>query len=233
MDFNKKRLLVIAPHPDDETLAAGGFMARVKAEGGEVFVMVMAAGTQQQYGSTSQVEIRKAELEDAMRTLEVDQYEIVLSDIHHLKLDALPRKELVDIIEKNSGVSIATVKPDILVFPGASYSQDHNAVYEGCVTATRPYPKSLKHAPDMILLYSHFDEQFWNTNLSWQDNNFWVDISEYLETKERLLNCYPSQMKQGDGHWRTLDNILTTNKIYGKRAGVEAAEEFRCVKFLT
>jgi len=232
MDFKNKRLLVIAPHPDDEALAAGGFMSRIKAEGGEVFVMIMTTGTQQQYGSVSQVDTRKAELENAMKTLGVDQYELALSDAHHLKLDTMPRKELVDIIEKSSSVSLANVKPDILVFPGSSYSQDHNAVYEACITATRSYPKSLKPSPDTILLYSHFDEQFWNTESSWQNNNFWVDISEYLHAKERLLSCYASQMKQGEGHWRTLESILMVNKMCGKRAGVEAAEEFRCIKLL-
>ena len=232
MDFHNKRLLVIAPHPDDEVLAAGGFMSRVKTEGGKVFVMVMATGTQQQYGSISQVDTRKAELDSAMKLLGVDQYELALQDDHHLRLDTIPRKDLIDIVEKNSSVSLANVNPDIFVFPGSSYSQDHNAIYEACITATRPYPKSLKHTPDTILLYSHFDEQFWNTHSVRQNNNFWVDISKFQHAKMQALNCYSSQLKEGEGHWRTLESILLVNKMCGKRAGVEAAEEFRCIKFL-
>ena len=47
--FNKQflarqRLLVVAPHADDETAGAGGLMARVKDAGGKVFVMVMSTG---------------------------------------------------------------------------------------------------------------------------------------------------------------------------------------------
>ena len=38
------RLLVIAPHPDDETLAAGGLMQRVQAVGGAVRVVVLTDG---------------------------------------------------------------------------------------------------------------------------------------------------------------------------------------------
>ena len=39
-----ERLLVIAPHPDDETIAAGGLMQHVLAEGGSVRVVLLTAG---------------------------------------------------------------------------------------------------------------------------------------------------------------------------------------------
>ncbi len=39
-----ERLLVLAPHPDDEVLAAGGFMGRVAREGGEVRVVYLTSG---------------------------------------------------------------------------------------------------------------------------------------------------------------------------------------------
>lgn len=39
-----ERLLVIAPHPDDETLGAGGLVQRVLARGGHVRVVIVTAG---------------------------------------------------------------------------------------------------------------------------------------------------------------------------------------------
>ena len=39
-----ERLLVVAPHPDDETLAAAGLMQRVLARGGTVRVVLVSAG---------------------------------------------------------------------------------------------------------------------------------------------------------------------------------------------
>ena len=41
---NATRLLVIAPHPDDEVLGAGGLMQRVKATGGAVRVVYLTDG---------------------------------------------------------------------------------------------------------------------------------------------------------------------------------------------
>ncbi len=40
----RERLLVIAPHPDDETLGAGGLAQRVLAQGGSVTTVVVTAG---------------------------------------------------------------------------------------------------------------------------------------------------------------------------------------------
>src|SRR5215470_12522030 len=41
---NGERLLVVAPHPDDETLSAGGLIQRVLATGGSVRIVLFTAG---------------------------------------------------------------------------------------------------------------------------------------------------------------------------------------------
>ena len=46
MNFNKlekrKRVLVISPHPDDETLALGGTIAKLISQGHEVYILTVA-----------------------------------------------------------------------------------------------------------------------------------------------------------------------------------------------
>ena len=39
-----ERLLVVAPHPDDETIGAGGLIQRVRAQGGTVRILLVTAG---------------------------------------------------------------------------------------------------------------------------------------------------------------------------------------------
>ena len=39
---HKKRILVIAPHPDDETLGVGGTIAKYSSQGDEVFVLIVS-----------------------------------------------------------------------------------------------------------------------------------------------------------------------------------------------
>src|SRR4051794_22211009 len=58
------RTLVIAPHPDDEVLGAGGTIARLAAAGGDVYVAVVTEGKPPAYSredvSRVQEEARKA-----------------------------------------------------------------------------------------------------------------------------------------------------------------------------
>ena len=76
--LSQQRLLVIAPHADDETAGAGGLIWRVKQAGGTVFVMVVSVGNLDHYdNSDSHVSGggRAKELENAMKVLEVDDFD--------------------------------------------------------------------------------------------------------------------------------------------------------------
>ena len=44
MNFGEERLLVIAPHPDDEVLGCGGLINKIKSEGGKVYVQILTMG---------------------------------------------------------------------------------------------------------------------------------------------------------------------------------------------
>ena len=47
--LSKQRLLVIAPHADDECFGCAGTMARIKSLGGEVYVIVCSVGDLKHY----------------------------------------------------------------------------------------------------------------------------------------------------------------------------------------
>jgi len=102
----RSRTLVIAPHPDDETYGCGGLIARARAGGGQVYVMVVSAGDLQHYDeerSHVAVSRRQSELAESMRVLGVEDYCILFTDSHtHMRLDAVPRRDLLDEIERSS-----------------------------------------------------------------------------------------------------------------------------------
>ena len=77
----EQRLLVIAPHADDEVAGAAGLMHRVKQAGGKVFVVIMSVGDLKHYDSTEGItkgQTRRDELAEAMAFLKVDDYGILL-----------------------------------------------------------------------------------------------------------------------------------------------------------
>ena len=51
VDFGKEKLLVIAPHADDEVLGCFGLMNKIKENGGQVYVLVFTLGGYSKVGS--------------------------------------------------------------------------------------------------------------------------------------------------------------------------------------
>jgi hypothetical protein len=61
------RLLVVAPHPDDETLGAGGLIQRVRHAGGAVKVVFMTNGDGYPVGVTLARHVQHLQAQDYRR----------------------------------------------------------------------------------------------------------------------------------------------------------------------
>ena len=233
--FGKQRCLVIAPHPDDETFGCAGTMARLKAEGSEVYVMALSAGDVHHYNvkkySFVTGQVRHQEFEAAMKAIGVDDHELVFNDSEvHLKLDAMPLKELINIIEKDARLSIDRLKPTMIILPAISYNQDHEAVFRAGFTACRP------HLPDIkpfqkIVLSCEYPALSWSLEREKFHPNFYVDITDHIETKLKALACYKSQVRNKIHHC-SLENVEWISRVRGREVSVDAAEAFMVHRFL-
>ena len=227
------RLLVVMPHPDDETLCCGGTIARAKAQGASVHVMVMSAGNLRQYhNGHSQVsgETRMKELAEAMRCLGVDAHTVVYADTErHLRLDALPRRELIAQIERESEVAIDKVEPDLVILPAPSYNQDHLATFQAGFAACRPHlPCEKAFVP--VVLSADSSQLAWST--APVQLSVYVDISgAYLERKIQAHACHQSQQRM-DPHHASLENVERLARLRGSEVATEAAEAFVCHRML-
>ncbi len=223
-NLDGQTLLVIAPHPDDEILGCGGLISKIKERGGKAYVLFITVGDAQQYGGISSSSVRMRELQQVMKFMGVDGYEMALQgNDYHLMLDTVPQKKLIDIIEKDSKVSINNTKPTIVAIPCPHYfNQDHRAVFSAGFAACRPRPRNLKHMPEMVLSYEQ-PEVFWSDTAF--RPNFYVDITGQIKKKLEAIKLYQSQVHEGT-HPRTLDNIKNIARLRGKDVGAEYAESF-------
>jgi len=231
----KQRCLVIAPHPDDEAFGCSGTIARLKAEGSEVFVVAVSAGDVRHYnvGEYSFVtgQTRREEFEKAMAVLDVDDHELIYNDSEvHLKLDAMPLKELINVLEKDCRLAIDKIKPTMIILPAISYNQDHEAVFRAGFTACRP------HLPDVkpfqkIVLSCEYPALSWSLEREKFHPNFYVDITKYIDKKIKALACYKSQVRSKIHHC-SLENVEWIARVRGREVSVEAAEAFMCHRFL-
>ena len=116
-----QRLLVISPHADDESFGCAGAMARIKDLGGEVYVMCCSVGTLKHYdGTTAPVEgsTREEEFVKVMEYLQVDDWDFLYRDAEsHLRLDAIPRRDLIALIEAESKLALNRLQPTMLALP--------------------------------------------------------------------------------------------------------------------
>jgi N-acetylglucosamine malate deacetylase 1 len=55
-----QKLLVLVPHPDDETIAAGGYIARSIQQGAEVRIVLVTDGNKHKNGAARYIEFRNA-----------------------------------------------------------------------------------------------------------------------------------------------------------------------------
>jgi len=234
-DFLKRqRLLVISPHADDEAYGCAGTIAKIKDLGGEVYIMVMSVGDLKHYNGIDTLvkkETRRAEFIKTAKFLKVDDYDIVYDDTEkHLRLDTMPRRELMAVIERESKVSIDKIKPTIVALPAISYNQDHCAVFHAGFTACRPHIPRIKPFQKIVLAYDN-PTLSWNTEYEKFHPNFYVDISKYLDIKLKAMRFHKSQLRDSL-HCCSLDNLKNLVHLRGREISVDAAEAFMCYRFV-
>lgn len=232
--LSKQTLLIISPHADDETFGCAGTIAKVKDLGGKVYIMVISIGDLKQYNGRRDIvtkDTRRSEFIKTAEFLKVDGYDIVIDDTEkHLRLDAIPRRDLIALIERDSKVALDRIKPTMVALPAISYNQDHCAVFNAGFTACRPHLPQFKHFPKIVLAYDN-PTLFWNVEREKFHPNFYIDISDYLDKKLKALSFHKSQLKQRLHHC-SLDTLKTLVRLRGREISVEAAEAFMCYRFM-
>lgn len=232
--LSKQTLLVVAPHADDETAGAGGLMARVKEAGGKVYVMVVSTGDLDHFDSTSSTtekKTRRDELAAAMKALEVDDWEILMEDDSmHLRLEMMPRRELVNLIERKGRLSAEKTRPTAIVLPAPSFNQDHEAVYKAGITACRPHLASMKAFQSLVLI-ADAPQLAWSVAHQFRPN-LYVDISgSFLQKKLEAYACHKSQIRPSPSQ-AGIDALRLLAENRGREISVDAAEAFDCYRFV-
>lgn len=229
MNFKQNKLLVVAPHPDDEIFGCGGLIHRIKEDGGKVYVLFLTVGTTRDFSKngTSTHDERLREIERVADFMRFDGYRIAFpGDEYHLQLDALPQKQLINEIERGEGISLESIRPTTLAVPSwHDYNQDHRAANSAAITATRPVPGDFKHLVARVLEYE-FPYFTWASEPDRPSPNLFVSLDKKaLKAKLHALSLYKSQMKVKNGPI-SVHGAETLARMRGIHSGTDAAEAF-------
>lgn len=224
-----ENVLVVAPHADDETLGAGGAIARYVREGRRVTVAVMTGlGPEPHPFATAEaIEAVRAEFKEAMGVLGV--HETVLHDLPTTLLDVLPQH----VVNKVAAETLDRVKPDLILLPFEhDLHRDHEIVNYAFRVALRPHliANRKRHA---ILAYETATEthlQSPHLRPSFEPN-LWIDVSDHIETKIEALSKFRSQIAPAPA-LRSLETLKALATWRGAQIGVFAAEAFMALRLV-
>lgn len=222
MKVKNKNILVIAPHPDDETLGVGGSMARFVDEGANVSVLVVSGHLPPLYNEELYLKT-KQESKDVFNLLGIKDSHFL--DIPATMVNELPTAELNNKILEY----LKKIKPEIVFVPFPDRHIDHRIIFEASLVACRPVSPI---APKIVLSYETLSETFWNApNI---EPNFvpelFIDISNYIEMKRKAIEMYESQLKNIPS--RSVEACLALAKFRGSQNGFEYAESFKIIRYL-
>lgn len=216
------RVLVFAPHPDDEVMGIGGTIARHVQQGDEVHLCVVTKAYPPEW-SEKIINVKRKEAIAAARILGIK--ETYFLDFPTVKLDTIPQKEVNEALSK----CVRDVQPEIIYTSHrGDVNKDHRLVYEATLVATRPLPGS---PVKKVLSYELLSSTEWGS--SSPENafipNVYVNISDTLEIKKKALSVYKTEIKKFP-HPRSFDAMFALAKLRGSTIGVAAAEAFMLVR---
>jgi LmbE family N-acetylglucosaminyl deacetylase len=209
-DIKEQTILLFAPHPDDDAFCCAGTVARLRANGNKVYVVIYTNDDKGSYDPDMTSErlavIRKAEEEEGNRIVGVPKENLLWLGHHDGMLEYVDSKRLVE----QATEVIRRYRPGLVltVDPGADYVRwhktDHRMAAMNTLDAIRAAEWHL-YFPNQKL---QLGLQPWKVPMVLyyytleRDANCWVDIESVLDKKLAAGLAHVSQFEPGVNKYR-------------------------------
>lgn len=215
--------IVVAPHPDDETLGCGGTMLRCKDEGVPVHWLIVTHVTTDLGCSSERVEQREKEIRQV-----AEQYGV--SEITNLRFPAtrLDKEPLGDVVEEIGRV-FQKLEPEVVYVPYRNdIHTDHAVVFDAVTSCTKwfRYPSIRR-----VLAYETLSETDFaiDPDATGFRPNVFCNVTGYVEEKVEIMRIYESEMGTHPFP-RSEAAIRALATLRGSASGFEAAEAFMLLR---
>jgi N-acetylglucosamine malate deacetylase 1 len=218
----KKKVLIVAPHPDDETLGAGGTIAKLASQGHDVSVLVVSGHLPPLY----QADVYRKTVAEARRAFDI----LGVTAQRFLEIPAtLVGDEPVHVLNGKIASVVAELRPQILLCPYPDRHVDHRVIFESVMVASRPVGPGREI--EVLAAYETLSETHWNAPHI-EPNfvpNWVVDISDFIGKKLEAIACYESQIAGFPGS-RSVEAVEALAKFRGTQAGFGFGEAFQIIR---
>lgn len=216
------RVLVIAPHPDDEVLGCGGTIAKYVSMGDNVYVCIVTKGCEPLFSQDS-VDKVMDECKKADALLGVK--ETIFLDFPAAMMEEVPRYKLNDAFIK----TIQEIKPEIVYLPHRGDMQlDHKMTVDAAMVALRP---KYDHMVKKIYAYETLSETGWDIpNIANEFiPNVYNDVSEFMGKKLDAFKKFTTQLAKSPNP-RSLETVEALAKFRGNTVSIPYAEAFMLLR---
>lgn len=218
-----KRHLVIAPHPDDETLGCGGTLLRAREEGDEIYWLIVTNINEKQGFTPKRVKTRRAEIERVS-----DAYgfsETIQLNFPTAKLDSFPMEDIV----KDIGEAASRIKPTDIYLPHRRDAHtDHSVVFDAAVSISKWFRYGFVERVYVYETLSETDFDLAPDSLGFRPNVF-VDISSSIDRKIEIAKIFQSEFSVHPFP-RSFDGIRALALLRGAASGFKSAEAFMLLR---
>lgn len=208
-----EKVVVVAVHPDDETIGCGGTIIKHLNRGDEIHCVLVTKGNPKQ-------EVIWNKVKDAYHFTSVTEL-----DFQELDLMDKSLNELIPPLSK----AISAIQPQTIIIPNRSDAHsDHKAIFNAVASCTKAFRYPFIEKVLMMEVISETDfalplpeGQF--------IANYYVDITKEFEKKQEILKIYESELLPYP-QTRNLNTMQALNRYRGSQINAEYAEAFMNLK---
>ncbi|MDR2457585.1 MAG: PIG-L family deacetylase [Clostridiales Family XIII bacterium] len=226
MSIVDKKILIVSPHMDDETLGGGGLLVKAADV---CWLNISNSLESYEYHKLSDVsgyDKVLVEKREAQRLTVISEYGFKKAFDLKLKPTALSEYDEGFIINRIRKI-IEEIKPEVLIIPfSGDIHSDHKRVHNLLLPFTKgfryPYIKIVLEME--ILSETEFSDKAFKPN-------FFINITETLNKKIEIMQIYEDELKPFPFP-RSIENIKALAMLRGSQVGVKYAEGFRILKMV-
>lgn len=201
-----KHVVIVYPHPDDESFGAAGTIKKFRSEGvpvtylcGTLGEMGRNMGTPPFANRETLPEIRKRELEEACEYLDID---FRLLEFRDKTIEFEPLEEVANRVKKE----LEDIEPTLVIthYPNHGVHPDHNALAEGTIAAVRRMPKEKRPTVWAAAITRDFEKELGEPEVV-------IELGDDFEYK---LNAILKHRSQAEGLLKQLEDPNQNNNEF-------------------
>ena len=219
-----KSVLIIAAHPDDETIGCGGTILKHINNGDTVNIITLTDGVSSRDSlSPSDEKERNIAANNAIKLLGANW--VGCGSFPDNNMDSIPILQIIKFIESYKKEYYPNI---IYTHSPNDLNVDHGIAAMATLTAFRPEPTEKYDEIRFFEVASSSDFSVTQLNNKFEPNLF-ININNFLEKKIKALECYDEEIRNYP-HSRSYKKIEALAEYRGAQSGMNFAEAFEVVR---